>query len=311
MDKTSPAVLAGRTLIALLAALASFTFVATASAATPSPQAPSPGSTFEAENPPSFSATDSPPLGSVWLRISSSPSVDPSGTLGYDAGFELMNSSTTDSTMFSWAPVNVGNAYPWAPGTYYWQVSHIDCLAISTCYVNSPVWQFTITPVPPPQPISPADNTTVVAGSEVQFVVYSAIGDDLGVFIQLNTATGPMSIAPYGYAVDGHTSYFHVPLGAGAGSLTWTTYRYDCKLAPSCTDVFGPTRTLSVVAPTSPPTPSTGGQGCRSGFMPATIGGHFKCLHGGEFCSWRYRRQYPRYGYICGLRSGWYRLRRR
>jgi len=310
MGRTARAVL-GRRLIALLAtAAASLTFVASASAATPSPQAPGPGSSFEAEDPPTFSATASPPLGTVWLRVSSSPAVDPSGELGHDARFEQMNPSSSDPTVFSWAPVNVGNSYPWAPGTYYWQVSHIDCAATRSCYVNGPVWQFTITTPPPPQPVSPADNATASAGSVVRFVVDSAIAGDLGVYIELHTASGPMSIAPYGYSVDGHTSYFHVRLGKGAGHLPWTTYRYDCKLAPSCPEVFGRTRTLSIVAPASPAPSSTSTSRCRRGFTPARIGGRFVCLHGGEFCSWRYGRQYLRYGYACGRRGRWYRLKR-
>jgi len=310
MGRTRRAVL-GRTLIALLATTAaSLTFVASASAATPSPQAPAPGSSFEAEDPPTFSATDSPPLGPVWLRVSSSPAVDPSGELGHDAGFEQMNPSSSDPTVFSWAPVNVGNSYPWAPGTYYWQVSQIECAASRPCYVNGPVWQFTITTPPPPQPVSPADNATASAGSVVQFVVDLAIARDLDVYIDLHTASGPMSIAPSGYSVDGHTSYFHVRLGNGTGHLPWNAYRYDCKLAPSCPEVFGPTRTLSIVAPASPAPPSASTSRCRPRSTQAKIGGRFVCLHGGEFCSWRHRRQYLRYGYACGRRGRWYRLKR-
>jgi hypothetical protein len=33
------------------------------------------------------------------------------------------------------------------------------------------------------------------------------------------------------------------------------------------------------------------------------IGGQTKCLRRGEYCSYRLRRQYPRYGFVCGKRD--------
>jgi hypothetical protein len=47
---------------------------------------------------------------------------------------------------------------------------------------------------------------------------------------------------------------------------------------------------------------------CRRGFRAARIGGNLKCLHGGEFCARRYRRQYLRYHYACLRQGRYYRL---
>jgi hypothetical protein len=49
---------------------------------------------------------------------------------------------------------------------------------------------------------------------------------------------------------------------------------------------------------------------CSPGYTHAVIGGHEKCLRRGEFCSWRYRNQYHRYGFDCVLfrSSGTYHL---
>jgi hypothetical protein len=44
---------------------------------------------------------------------------------------------------------------------------------------------------------------------------------------------------------------------------------------------------------------ATASKSCSSGFTHAVINGAQKCLRRGEFCSSRYRRQYPRYGFRC------------
>lgn len=48
---------------------------------------------------------------------------------------------------------------------------------------------------------------------------------------------------------------------------------------------------------------------CHSGYTRARIGGEIKCLHAGEYCANRYRRQYRRYGYVCRRLHGVWRLR--
>jgi hypothetical protein len=50
---------------------------------------------------------------------------------------------------------------------------------------------------------------------------------------------------------------------------------------------------------------------CSHGYTHARIGGSSKCLRAGQFCSWRYRRQYVRYHYACVRRGTHYRLVRR
>jgi hypothetical protein len=38
---------------------------------------------------------------------------------------------------------------------------------------------------------------------------------------------------------------------------------------------------------------------CSSAFVHGVIGGQEKCLHAGELCAARYKRQYVRYGFRC------------
>jgi hypothetical protein len=57
---------------------------------------------------------------------------------------------------------------------------------------------------------------------------------------------------------------------------------------------------LLVAAPTAAPAhPSVAHKTCSSRFVHGVIGGQEKCLHAGEFCAARYKRQYPRYGFRC------------
>jgi hypothetical protein len=247
--------------VALTAALA-LTLPATASATSPSLQAPASGSSFEAESPPTFVATDDPPPNgtSVYLSISTSPAVNAAGQLGTDVTFAQMLPSSGSSTTYDWSPPSTPGSYPWMPGTYYWQVSHVDCFATPTCEVTSPVWQFVITSVPPPQPLIPADGATVQAGTTVYFTVYSALAGDLGPRIVFPSGSGSSEIAPYGFLTDEHTSLFRVQLGDQSGTLAWTVARADCRLSSACPLVLGPTRHLNVVAPSAPPhsSPTTG-----------------------------------------------------
>lgn len=296
-------------LVGVIAAAIAFALLIPPAAFATSPvlDAPAPGSSFEAENPPSFTVTDTPPAGSeVWLSVSSSPQLDSQGQLGHDVDFAAMNLS--GGSTYTWAPTPWPGSYPWLPGVYYWQVAHIDCLATPSCYVTSPVGQFALTPVPAPEPISPANGTTVQSSSTVFFSVYSAISGDLGVRIDVPTGSGtPYEFAPYGIGIDGHTSYFKVQLGGGTGTLNWTVLRADCRLGSSCPHVLGPTWSLTVLpSPTS--TPSV--HRCRRGFRSASIGGRHVCLHAGEFCAKRYRKQYHRYHFSCVLIGRRYRLER-
>ena len=121
-----------------------------------------------------------------------------------------------------------------------------------TCEVVSPVWSFTIEPVPAPQPVSPPDNATVMTGETVSFTVSSAIEGDIGTRIVFGDG---VQITAYGYGVGsaGNESYFRVQVGNQPGALNWTTARADCRLGSSCPLVYGPTRTLRVVAPSVHP----------------------------------------------------------
>lgn len=47
---------------------------------------------------------------------------------------------------------------------------------------------------------------------------------------------------------------------------------------------------------------------CSSGYTRARIGGEIKCLHAGEYCAKRYRRQYRRHGFVCRRQRGVWRL---
>jgi hypothetical protein len=229
-----------------------------------------------------------------------------------------MLQSATDPTSYSWSPVPPFGP-PWAAGTYYWQVYHINCAAVASCDVTSPVGSFVIAPappvppVPPPQPVTPADGATVQAGTTVYFTVYSALAGDTSTLIVFASSSGSAEIAPYGFSTDDHTSLFRVQLGDQPGSLAWTPARVDCSSStgPSlnCPLVTGPTRQLNVVAPTAtPPTTVPRPRRCQKGFTRAPIGGRIVCLHAGEFCTPPYAQQYRRHGYACVLIRGRYRL---
>jgi hypothetical protein len=76
----------------------------------------------------------------------------------------------------------------------------------------------------------------------------------------------------------------------------------------------GPTTTAPTVSgPNSPtvPRPQSPPRRCRSGYTWARISSHATCLHEGESCSWRYRRQYHRYHFACVRKGTHYRLVRR
>ena len=57
---------------------------------------------------------------------------------------------------------------------------------------------------------------------------------------------------------------------------------------------------LLIAAPAAAPAqPSIAHKTCSSAFVHGVIGGQEKCLHAGEFCAARYKRQYLRYGFRC------------
>jgi hypothetical protein len=309
----------------VLGVVLALSYAGTAVAAAPTLVSPISGASYEAQSPPAFTVSDSPPAGSlVYLRISRSPAVDAAGEIGSDVDFAEMSNQwlggpvTASSTTWTWTPNLVPGSYPWTPGTYYWQVSHIDCAALPTCDVLSPVWSFVITPVPPPQPILPADGATVAPNSLVSFTVSSALPGDLGTRIIFGDGS---QIVPYGYGVgtNANDSYFRIQVGGQPGMLSWTVARADCELAPSCALVDGVTRTLTVAAPSPPstvpsiPPPAAVRQraACRRGYTAASIGRRNVCLHAGEFCSSQHLAQYRRYGYVCVRIARRYRLRRR
>jgi hypothetical protein len=60
---------------------------------------------------------------------------------------------------------------------------------------------------------------------------------------------------------------------------------------------------------TPPPNPETSLS--RTHCTHARIGGRIKCLRAGEFCAWRFRRQYIRYHYACVHKGRDFRLVRR
>jgi hypothetical protein len=314
-------------LLVLLAASTVLALPGVASAAVPSLVSPAPGASFEAENPPTFVATDGPEIGpggvggvgDVYMRISTSPTVDAAGQIGTDAGLDQLLPSTPTSTTYMWSSGPAVGNYPFAAGTYYWQVFHIDCVAVPSCWVNSSVGSFVITPVPPPQPLTPADGASVQAGTIAYFSVSSALINDTGTRILFPSSSGSQ-IVPYLFGTDGHTSFFKVQLGDQPGTLTWETAREDCHVAGlgqptfNCALVTGPTRTLNVVTstatpPASPPQSPSSPRTCRQGFTRATISGRSVCLHSGEFCKPAYAGQYRRHGYACELAGGRYRLR--
>jgi hypothetical protein len=241
--------------------------------------------------------------------------VNAEGVINTDVTFAEMTPQFANPSSWTWSPLVPADSYPWVPGTYYWQVFHIDCAATPTCDVASPVWQFTITPAGPPQPASPPDYTTVQAGSTVTLSVNYPVGG-LETFIQVPGSGGTLTVPAYGFSLDGHTSYFRLQMGSQPGTLPWTPIREDCKLGPTCPADAGTTWHLTVVAPASaaPPTLPVGKPKpkalCRAGYTVGKIGGNLRCLRAGEYCAKRFARQYRRYRLACVKTRGRYRLKR-
>lgn len=66
---------------------------------------------------------------------------------------------------------------------------------------------------------------------------------------------------------------------------------------------------MGATASHAPSTPTaTIAKHCGAGYTRARIGGAVKCLHGGEYCAKRYRKQYRQHGYTCRRTHGVWRL---
>jgi hypothetical protein len=229
--------------------------------------------------------------------------------------------------LFDWQPAG----YPYYslnPGTYYWQASHIDTCSgpfepPKVCEPYSPVWEFVVTAIPPPESVSPAEGVAVSAGTTVEFVVHSAVPRDPYIVVTMTDGNGHMlPLNNWDYSSpDGSLLYFHWVAGymLVPGTIAWTPYRLDCKASPGSCEVLGTTHYLTVtpVAPVTRHQPASNGtpslpasHGYCSGPRErlGTINHRVVCLHPGGSCSWRHRSQYRRYDYQCVKRGRKYRL---
>jgi hypothetical protein len=247
-----------------------------------------------------------------------------------------MSQSPTEPSVYTWQPEGGVQYYQWKAGTYYWQASH--CFVYGpfgefTPTAYSPVWQFVVTPIPPPEAISPADGAMIPIGTTVEFVVHSVVSrltpesgwlPDYETRIEISETSGrPLQYPSWNFAsADGSLLYFDWHAGPPVikypGTINWTPFRVDCKAEPNnACSVPGTTHSLTIVgsetsAPPSTPVGKTGPSKCsgpRETF--GVINHRVRCLHAGEFCSWRFRRQYRRYHYACVRKGRHYRLVRR
>jgi hypothetical protein len=214
--------------------------------------------------------------------------------------------------------------YKWAPGTYYWEAwrSGLLCKEGETtrfCTLRSPVWTFTVTPIPPPEPVSPADGAVVPVGTTVEFVVHSAArglpsspGGDYRTRLQLRSSAGGFESLEWSHASPDGSLYFDWKAYVAPVTITWTPVRLDLKAGG---EVPGPSRRLTIVrteSPTSPSanqTPVSAHAYCSSARERlGRINHRVVCLHAGEYCSWRYRQQYRRYHFACVRKGHRFRL---
>jgi hypothetical protein len=175
-----------RLVLALGLVLGTMLGVAATSRAISSPPtlvSPTNGTSFEADAPPQFVVRDNPPppgLG-VSLTVSSSPTLNSQGALA--GSVHMMLQGGTEPSVYTWQPEGGVQYYQWAAGTYYWQASHrgyctegeVPRFDFTECTVYSPVWQFVVTPIPPPEAVSPADGAMLPLGTTVEFVVHSVV----------------------------------------------------------------------------------------------------------------------------------------
>jgi hypothetical protein len=118
------------------------------------------------------------------------------------------------------------------------------------------------------------------------------------------TAGVPASWLPPG------TYYWQIEAVGPAGEYQTSIYTFDItpKLIPESLPTHaptstGPSRELRARSKHHPV--------CQHGFVKARMGGKTTCLHRGESCRWRYRRQYRRYHFACVRKGTHYRLVRR
>jgi hypothetical protein len=163
-----------------------------------------------------------------------------------------------------------------------------------------PVWHFVVTPIPPPEDVSPADGATVPLSTTVEFVVRSAAKNDYETWLVLTQKGGGRQTLRWDSASpDGSLLYFHWKASVAPATIDWTPVRLDAKAGG---EVWGSSRNLTIALPTSPiwpaanPTPAHAHAYCISAQERlGTINHRIVCLQVGALCSWRHRRQYVRY----------------
>lgn len=120
-----------------------------AGAASPQLLAPGPGKVLARGTQPQFKARDTDPNSrrySVYITISRSKKLDKRGDLKQTRGsgtFSSMRRKGKYGFVYQPQAYTFPTWFMQAPGTYYWQVFHIDC-RVKGCHVHSKVRSFTV-----------------------------------------------------------------------------------------------------------------------------------------------------------------------
>jgi hypothetical protein len=243
--------------------------IATVSAsAQPALVAPANGASFARNAAITFTVTPVAGSADTTMQLSASPATNTFGAL-----------ATPDPSFFGLLTAS-SNSYTWTPfeepaGTYYWQAASFVCetTAPYSCPGDeySPVQSIVLTPLPPPAPISPANDATVFAGAPtVVTFTPNAQDEDTKLYVLFSTsdtvgADGTLSPSPdstgdltgqEGLDTNSNVSVAIPEALNVPGTIYWQPVRVNCDDNPTAPcNVAGPVSALKLKKKPPPPPP--------------------------------------------------------
>jgi hypothetical protein len=205
----------------------------------------------------------------VDFYVSRNPQTDSDGVLS--TPIETIHAGPVgDPPLYTAGPGSDAN-WPNKPGTYYWQAAYHDCSQSLDCFNESAIRTLTLAPLPPPSPVSPADDATIAFGGQKTVSVqdtpsYTRDGTHLNIEFARSadlasdgTFSDPMLIAPRPAAAGGglYEYDFGTPFTNGPGTYYWIVERFDCAAEPDCYVTSDEVRSFTVADPPPGAIPNT------------------------------------------------------